>query len=104
MAYSKMYPQGTRRKYWFAIHPKKIEQCTSETGYYVFACSDDNIALAIPLDFLKARLECLNASNQNDADKKYYHMVLFVDGTKVSWMLSKPEIKEIDISCFGFHI
>ena len=104
MAYSKMYPQGTRRKYWFAIHPKKMEQSTAEKGYYVFACSDDNIAVAVPIDFLKERLECLNLSNQNIVDKKYYHMVLFVDGIKVSWLLSKPEIQEMDISHFGFHI
>ena len=56
------------------------------------------------IDFLKERLECLNVSNQNIADKKYYHMVLFVDGAKVSWLLSKPEIQDIDISDFGFHI
>ncbi len=104
MAYSKMYPQGRRKKYWFAVHPKKMEQCSISNGYYVFACSDDHIAVAFPLDKLYHILDGLNVSNADNIQRKYYHMVLFVDGGKVSCLLSHPEVKEIDVSQYCFDM
>jgi len=105
LSYSKMYPQGTRRKYWFAVHPKKIEQCKADKAYYVFACSDDNVAVALPIDFLKLQLDSLNISNPEDSVRKYYHMVLFVNANNVTWLLSRPEIVEVDVSdyCIGIQ-
>lgn len=100
LSYSKMYPQGIRRKYWFALHPNKIAQCAAKQVYYVFTCSDDNVAVAFPIAYLTSRLEYLNTSNPDDPDKKYYHVVLFAAGDKVTWLLSKPEVREVDVSEF----
>ena len=105
MAYSKMYPQGSRRKYWFAIHPPKMEQCNGYINkYYTFACPDDNVAVSIPFDVLSEHLKELNISKSKDTGNIYYHMVLFVDNGKVTWLLSKPNIREIDISEYSFLI
>lgn len=105
MAYSKMYLQGNRRKYWFAVHPTKMQQCNSfENKYYTFACSDDNVAVSIPFSVLSEHLSEMNLSKTKDSGKIYYHMILFVDKKRVSWFLSKPEIKELDISEYAFDI
>lgn len=105
MAYSKMYPQGTRRKYWFAIHPPKMEQCALYNNkYYTFACSDDNIAVSIPFEILSQHFKELNISKSKETGNIYYHMVLFVDNKKVSWFLSKPNNRELDISEYAFSI
>jgi len=104
LAYSKMYPQGKRRKYWFAIHPNKIEQCISEHNYYVFECSEDNVAVAFPMEYLRENLEHLNVSKPNNPKEKYYHMVLFVDGKNVSWLQSHPNLNEVDVSQYAVMV
>lgn len=105
MAYSKVYMQGNRRKYWFAVHPTKMKQCNSyQDKYYTFACSDDNIAVSIPFSVMNEHISEMNMSKTKDSGKIYYHMILFVDGNKVNWFLSRPEIKELDISEFAFLI
>lgn len=98
MAYSKMYPQGVRRKYWFAIHPKKMESCTAINNYYVFACSDDEIAVVFPMTVLQGLIERLNISNSDNIEKRYYHMVLFAEDGGAKCLLSRPEISEIDVT------
>lgn len=98
MAYSKMYPQGVRRRYWFAVHPKKMESCMAENNYYVFACSDDEIAVAFPMSVLQGLIERLNISNSDNAEKRYYHMVLFAENGGAKCSLSHPEVSEIDVS------
>ena len=105
MAYSKMYLQGTRRKYWFAIHPQKMEQCALyKKKYYTFACSDDNIAVSIPFEELSEHFKELNISTSKETGNIYYHMILFVDNNTINWFLSKPDNREIDISDFAFRI
>lgn len=98
MAYSKMYPQGVRHKYWFAIHPKKMSLCTAKNNYYVFACSDDEIAVAFPMSVLQGLIERLNVTNPDNAEKRYYHMVLFAENGGAKCLLSHPEISEIDVT------
>lgn len=105
MAYSKMYPQGSRRKYWFALHPTKMEQCALYNNrYYTFACPEDNIAVSIPFEELNKHIKELNISKSKDTGNIYYHIVLFVDNKNVSWFLSRPGNREIDISDFAFEI
>ena len=98
MAYSKMYPQGVRRKYWFAIHPKKMASCTAENNYYVFACSDDEIAVAFPMSVLQGLIERFNVSYSDNTERRYYHMVLFAENGGAKCLLSHPEISEIDVT------
>lgn len=104
MAYSKMYPQGIRRKYWFAVHPKKIASCTAENNYYVFACSDDEIAVAFPMSALQGLIERLNVTNPDNPGKRYYHMVLFAENGGAKCLLSHPEIAEIDVTEYCIHL
>lgn len=104
MAYSKMYPQGIRRKYWFAVHPKKIASCTAENNYYVFACSDDEIAVAFPMSALQGLIERLNVTNPDNPEKRYYHMVLFAENGGAKCLLSHPEIAEIDVTEYCIHL
>lgn len=102
LSYSKLYPQGIRHKYWFAYHPDKAMDGNEDNKYYVFACNEDKVSFAIPVSVIEKNKEALNKSvGQNG--KTYYHMVLFVDtddggNVKMSWMLSRPEIREIDIT------
>ena len=104
MAYSKMYPQGIRRKYWFAVHPKKIASCTAENNYYVFACSDDEIAVVFPMSALQGLIERLNVTNPDNPGKRYYHMVLFAENGGAKCLLSHPEIAEIDVTEYCIHL
>ena len=104
MAYSKMYPQGIRRKYWFAVHPKKIASCTAENNYYVFACSDDEIAVVFPMSALQGLIERLNVTNPENPGKRYYHMVLFAENGGAKCLLSHPEIAEIDVTEYCIHL
>ena len=100
LTYSKMYPQGRRHKYWFAYHPEKVDTSYS-SNYYVFACTEDETSFAIPAEVLEANKNAMNKSANNG--NAYYHVVLFVDTApngdkKMSWLLSRPDIREIDIS------
>ena len=100
LTYSKMYPQGRRHKYWFAYHPEKVD-ASYKNSYYVFACTEDETSFAIPAEVLEANKNAMNKSTSNG--KAYFHVVLFVDtnpsGDKtMSWLLSRPDIREIDIS------
>lgn len=104
MAYSKMYPQGVRRKYWFAVHPKKISLCVAENNYYVFACSDDEIVVAFPMPVLQGLIERLNVTYPDNAEKRYYHMVLFAENGGAKCLLSHPDISEIDVTEYCIHM
>ena len=100
LSYSKLYPQGKRHKYWFAYHPEKVDN-KYKNNYYVFACTADEVSFAIPTALLEANKSAMNKTTNNG--KAYYHIVLFVDtdslGNKtMTWMLSRPDIREIDIS------
>lgn len=100
LTYSKMYPQGRRHKYWFAYHPEKVDM-SYRSNYYVFACTEDETSFAIPAEVLEANKNAMNKSTNNG--NAYYHVVLFVDTApngdkKMTWLLSRPEIREIDIS------
>lgn len=104
MAYSKMYPKGVRRRYWFAIHPKKMELCTAENNYYAFACSDDEIVVAFPMTVLQGLIGGLNVTNPDNEEKRYYHMVLFAENGGAKCLLSHPKMSEIDVTQYCIHL
>ena len=103
LAYSKLYMQGKRHKYWFAYHPEKVRLSQNEESYYIFNCKDDDVSLSIPIKVLEDNCKFLNSSQ--NGDKTHYHIVIFVDidengNKKTSWLLSKPELKEKDVSIY----
>jgi len=95
---SKMYTQGQREKYWFAYRskiPKGLEQC--EELIYVYCCKDENTIFAFPKNALEEKIDNLNYSMDDDVIT-HWHMVFFKDNNgEVSWLLSKPDIREEDI-------
>lgn len=95
---SKLYPQGKREKYWFAYRRKEeIKDC--EEQFYVFGCKDENTMVTLSVPELEAQLEAMNASLDDEGNAKHWHVVLFKDPDgHIRWLLSKPEIHEIDIT------
>lgn len=104
LAYSKLYMQGKRHKYWFAYRPEKIIDGSEENKYYVFACKEDNISFSIPISDLETSKSYLNSS-KDQRGNSYYHIVFFVDednaGKKhATWLFSRPKIVERDIDVY----
>lgn len=101
---SKMYPQGDREKYWFGYRDKRfegIEHC--EEQYMVLGCRNQKLSvIKFPRLFLEQKLDMMNASvDSATGGITHYHIVIFKnpDG-KMSMLLSKPVLKEIDISAY----
>lgn len=95
---SKSYPQGEREKYWFAYRRKEeIRNC--EEQYYIFGCKDENTLIKMPISELESRLDTLNTSVDKEGNAKHWHIVFLKDKEgHVSWLLSKPEIREVDVT------
>lgn len=102
IATSKMYPQGDKEKYWFGYREKRFEDIEGcDEQYLVLGCR--NLALTIvkiPRKFIEQNLDKFIISVDNiTGEAKHYHLVIFKnpDG-KMTMLLSKPVLKEIDIS------
>lgn len=98
---SKMYPQGDKEKYWFGYREKRFEQVAGCQDYsLVLGCRNEKtLVVRFPKAFIESHLSELNNSVDTDGNIKHYHIVIFKnpDG-KVTMLLSKPDIQEIDIS------
>ncbi|MBQ2922046.1 MAG: DUF262 domain-containing protein [Tyzzerella sp.] len=99
---SKMYPQGDKEKYWFGYREKRFEDINHcEEQYMILGCRNRTLSVVrFPRSFIEQHLSMLNTSVDNiTGEVKHYHIVLFKnpDG-KMSMLLSKPMLKEIDIS------
>lgn len=98
---SKMYPQGDREKYWFAYRESKfsdIAECDRQ--YAILTCRDKSVfVVKFSKEFLEANKDRMNTSIENDGSITHYHVVIFKnpDG-RVTMLLSKPTLTEIDIS------
>jgi len=95
---SKAYRQGDRKKYWFGYRSaplQYIDKCIEK--YIVLGCRDSETVLMIPVNFIESHKKNLNNSKE-DGIIRHYHLVLFqdIDG-HVTELLSKPELKEIDV-------
>lgn len=101
-ATSKMYLQGNKEKYWFAYRDKKfkgIEECDEQ--YMVLGCRNQTLSvIKFPRKFIEQYLNYLNSSVDSvTGEIKHYHLVIFKDPDgKMTMLLSKPVLKEIDIS------
>lgn len=95
---SKAYRQGDRQKYWFGYRKaplQYIDDCDEK--YLVLGCRDSDLVLMMPLDFVDAQKKNLNNSKE-DGVIRHYHLVFFLDKSgHVTELLSKPELREIDI-------
>lgn len=99
---SKMYPQGDKEKYWFGYRDKRfedIEDCDEQ--YMILGCRNKTLSVVrFPREFIEQNLGMLNASvNSETGEISHYHIVIFKnpDG-KMTMLLSKPALREIDIS------
>jgi hypothetical protein len=95
---SKIYKQGNREKYWYAYKRiMNISNCKNQ--YYVFGCNNENTIIVLPVSEIESRIECLNYSKDGNGNPSYWHIVFFKDDAgKMTWLLSKPEVQEIDIT------
>lgn len=96
---SKIYIQGQKKKFWYSFKDNDFENLqNAQNVYAVFSSKDDDTCIAIPVDELISKKDNLNFSTGDDGEPAYWHIVLFrnPDGS-ASWLLSKPEIKEINI-------
>lgn len=97
---SKMYIQGIREKYWFAYRKSQaqdIQDC--EEQYIVYGCKDESTLVLLPIKEIEDKIDHLNASQDDDGNISHWHMVFFKDTAgDMTWMLSRPEIQEIDIT------
>ena len=99
---SKRYPQGDKEKYWFGYRDKRfedIEDCDEQ--YMILGCRNKTLSVVrFPREFIEQNLGMLNTSvNSETGDISHYHIVIFKnpDG-KMTMLLSKPALREIDIS------
>lgn len=98
---SKMYLQGDKEKYWFGYREKRFDQVSECQDYsLVLGCRNEKtLVVRFPKAFIESHLNELNNSIDAEGNIKHYHIVIFknTDG-KVTMLLSKPDIQEIDIS------
>lgn len=101
---SKAYRQGDREKYWFGYRRGPVEDIAGcEEKYIVYGCKDAKEVLVIPVDDIEKVTSALNYSIDEDGEISHWHIVFFRDETgHMTQLLSKPELKEIDID--GYKI
>ncbi len=98
---SKRYPQGERGKFWFGYKKNRfsdMEDCREQ--YLILGCRHYTVTVVkFPRAMVEAYLENMNASLDDEGQIRHYHIVLCQnpDG-KMTLLLSKPMILEIDIS------
>lgn len=99
---SKMYPQGDKEKYWFGYRDKRFEDINDcDEQYMILGCRNQSLSVVkFPRKFIEQNLDMINTSlNSETGEITHYHIVLFKnpDG-KMTMLLSKPVLREIDIS------
>jgi hypothetical protein len=97
---SKVYKQGNREKFWFAYRRNPVEDIVKCSHKYIlYGCKDESTIIKIPVNEIESRIDSLNNSKDEDGNISHWHMVFFRDNNgKMTWMLSKPEIMEIDVT------
>lgn len=97
---SKAYKQGNREKYWFAYRRNNlsdIEKC--ENQFFIYGCKDERTMVQFSISNIEEHIDNMNFSRDEDGMITHWHVVFFKDSAgKMTWMLSHPEIEEVDIS------
>jgi hypothetical protein len=74
-----------------------ISKCKKQ--FYVFGCNNENTIIMLPVSEIESRIESLNYSKDGNGNPSYWHIVFFKDDAgKMTWLLSKPKVQEIDIT------
>ena len=95
---SKMYLQGKREKYWYAYRRNK-EVMDCEQQFFVYGCKDENTIIVLPVSEIERQLDFLNNTKDANDNPLYWHIVFLKDNYgKMTWLISKPEVHEIDIT------
>ena len=96
---SKAYAQGNREKYWFGYRRNPLEtikMCKEQ--YIVYGCRDAREVLLFPVDIIESFTSSMNFSVDDDGEISHWHIVFFrEENGHMTQLLSKPEIKEIDV-------
>lgn len=98
---SKIYPGSQRNKYWFGIRKIAIEKLqTYEDSYIAFCCSDENNIIVMPVTYFINISKKLNISTDESGNIDHWHIVIYQtkDKKQTSLLLSKPSLKERDIT------
>ncbi|MDO4553912.1 MAG: DUF262 domain-containing protein [Lachnospiraceae bacterium] len=97
---SKAYKQGNREKYWFAYRRNNLADIANcENKYFIYGCKDEGTMVQLPISTIEEHIDNMNISRDEDGMITHWHIVFFKDADgKMTWMLSHPEIKEVDIS------
>ena len=95
---SKKYPQGKREKFWFAYRRnKEIMNCKQQ--FIVYGCKDENTIVILPVSEIERQLESMNNTKDANGNPLYWHIVFLKDTNgRITWLLSKPHIHEVDIT------
>ena len=98
---SKMYPQGDKEKFWFAYKEKRfndVANCANQ--FMLLACRNKTVVvLKFPKSFMMRLLNRLNTSLDDEGNIEHYHIVVFKNPNgKLTMLLSKPYLTEIDIT------
>jgi len=95
---SKNYKQGAREKYWYAYkRVKDIMSCQDK--FYVFGCNDADTIIVLPVSEIESKIDSLNYSQDGNGNPSYWHIVFLKDEKgRITWLLSKPEVHEVDIT------
>lgn len=98
---SKMYPQGDKEKFWFGYRKNRfsdIEHCSEQS--IVLGCRNDTVTvIKFPRSFIESYLNRMNTSIDDNGNIRHYHIVLFKNPEgKMTMLLSKPDLAEIDVS------
>lgn len=95
---SKMYPQGKREKFWYAYRrSKEVMECKQQ--FFVYGCKDENTIVILPVSEIESQLDYLNNTKDANDNPLYWHIVFLKDNNgKMSWLISKPKVHEVDIT------
>lgn len=98
---SKMYPEGDKEKYWFGYRNSRFDSITNcNEQYCTFICrSKKATVIIIPKSVIDSYLTAFINSLNDDGSISHYHIVLHkTNNGGVTLLLSKPNIRKIDIS------
>jgi hypothetical protein len=98
---SKRY-KNVNRPYWYALSPQWLDYLrTSNEGYFLLGCMDQDEAYALPLSVLDKHLADLNTTEK--PDRQYWHIELTFDD-KGGLALSLPRSrKKLPLSEYSFR-
>lgn len=96
---SKTYIEGDRERFWYSHTQKSIKDIIKCEEYFIaYVCGDESTIVMLPLPIIEESLDAINTSRDDDGKIKHWHIVFFKNADNhMTWLLSKPESREINI-------